>query len=191
MKKMLILILVALVPLGAGAQRSVKKFYRQFHRSEDVIKFKIPGFLTHLGAGIARDHLSKEEGSADALLALEMTKYIKNIRLLVVEDPAQMQNIDVSSFVKQLKSKDNFEELISVRDNEANVQILIRDKRNRIKNMMILVQEDSEFVMISMKTNLRYKDLENFIREIMKKEKIQVIPPKDPEKKIQQVIPRA
>ncbi len=188
MRTISILLLMAILPFGLQAQRSVKNFYNQFSRGEETVKFKLPGFLIHMGGGIARKHIDDENGR----LAMEMTKYIKNIRILVVEDEDQIERVDTRQFLQDAIQKDNFEELITVRDEETNMSILVKDRKGKkITNMLILVQESSELVMLSMKTNLKYKHLELFIREIMKREKIKIEPPKDAEDKIEMVIPRA
>ena len=190
MKKIgiLLLLLAILLPVGAEAQRSVKKFYRQFQRNDDVVKLNLPGFLLHLGGGIARNHV---DGDEDALLAMELTKYIKGMRLLVVEDPDQLAEMDVDGFVQRLRTKDKFQDLITVREKNTRVHLMMKDSRKKIKNLMILVFEEDEFVMVSLKTSLRYKDLRKFMKIIMERDKIKVTPPKDPQKAIEVVVPRA
>jgi len=71
MKNILLLLFIVLLPLGGHAQKSVRKFYRQIKKTEGNVKMSLPGFLIHMGAGIARNHVDDDP---DALLAMEMTK---------------------------------------------------------------------------------------------------------------------
>ena len=183
----MILLLTVLLPFGMSAQKSSKKFYHKYKKAANTVNFTIPGFALGLGASIARKHMEKEDR-----LALELTKSIKSIRFLVMEETNLVSYRDYTELVAGLKGKDKMEELITIRDEGTSVNILIREKRKHISNLMILVNEEDTFVMISLKTKLRYKDLNKFLKEIMKSNnKIKLDVPEEPEKTAKKVIPRA
>ena len=149
----------------------------------------LPGFVLGMGANFARKHMDKEDEKA--LMALEFTKSIKSIRLLVMEETNLVSQKDYTKLVDGLKKKDKLSDLITVREGNTSVNILARDKKKHISNLVILVNEEDEFVMISFKAKLRYKDLNKFLREVMKDDdKIKVVP-EQPEKAVEKVIPRA
>jgi DNA primase catalytic subunit len=189
MKRIITFCLLMILPFVMFSQKSVNKFYTKYKRADNTINFTLPGFVLGLGASIGRKQMDKEDQKA--LMALELTKSIKSIRFLVMEETNLVSQKDYNNLIEGLKKKDKISELITVREGSMRINIMIRDKRKHISNLIIIVSEEDEFVMISMKTRLRYKDLNKFLKEIMKNdEKIKVVPD-EPEKVVKKVIPRA
>ncbi len=183
----MILFLVIFLPFSMMGQRSTKKFYHKYKKSANTINFAIPGFVMGLGASIARKHVEKEDR-----LAFELTKSIKSARFMVMEETNLVSQKDYTELIAGLKKRDKMEDLISIRADGAKVNIMVREKRKHISNLLILVSEEDTFVMVSLKTRLRYKDLNKFLKEIMKSdEKIKVDVPEDPEEMAKKVVPRA
>jgi Domain of unknown function (DUF4252) len=189
MKNFILFCLLIILPFGVYSQKSINKFYHKYKRADNTVNFTLPGFVLGLGASIGRKHIDKEDKKA--LMALEFTKAIKSIRFLVMEETNLVSQKDYNNLIEDLKTKDKISELITVREGNTRVNIMVRDKRKHISNLLIIVSEEDEFVMISVKTKLKYKDLNKFLKEIMKSdEKIKVVPD-EPEKAVKKVIPRA
>lgn len=188
MKNIALLFIIALLPSLVFSQSSVRKFYKKVNKSGETVKMSLPGFLIHMGAGIARKHTDDDP---DAKLALEMTKYIKNIKIVVAQDQNAIDQDDYKKLVNRAKSKDKFEDLLMVKDGETNVNIMMRGNSKKIKNLLILVNDGDEFVMLSMKTNLKYKHLNQFLSEILKKEDKIKLKPKATKKAVTKTIKRA
>ena len=47
-----------------------------------------------------------------------------------------------------------------------------REKKDKLKNLLILVSSEDTFVMMSMKTKIKIKDLNSLINDLMKLEKV-------------------
>jgi len=190
MKNIFLLFIVALmIPCGGQAQKSVRKFYQNVKRGGDNVKVTLPGFLIHMGAGIGKNHLSDDD--PNAALGLEMTKYIKKIKIVVAQDQQTISKADYNRFVDIARRKDKFEDLLLVKDGETNVNIMMRGNERKIKNLLILVNDGDEFVMMSMKTNLKYKHLNKFLGEILKNnKKIKITTPKETKKSVKETIER-
>jgi hypothetical protein len=189
MKRYSILLLMFLV-CGAGfGQKSVRKFYKNVKRGDESVKLTLPGFLIHMGAGIARNHI---EDDPDAALALEMTKYIKNIKIVTTESEHAISQNEYMKFVDIARRRDKFEDIIMVKEaGGANVNIMMRGNSKKIKNLLILVKDDEEFVMLSMKTNLKYKHLNKFLEAIIMKDDKIKLEPKATKKAVTKTIDRA
>lgn len=186
MKNILLLLFICLLPLGGQAQKSVRKFYRQVKKTEGNVKLSLPGFLIHMGAGIARKHVDDDP---QAKLAMEMTKYIKNIKVVIAEDgPSSITSEKYKRFIDIARKKDRFKDLIMVKDGQTNVNIMIKGNEKKIKNILILVNDGSEFVMLSMKTSLKYKHLNQFLGEILKSEGKVSVMPKETKKVVKKAI---
>lgn len=189
MKNILILLgLAFFLPWQGTAQKSVRKFYKNVHKNEETVKMTLPGFLIHMGAGIARN---KVDDDPDAKLALELTKYIKNIKIVVAEDQQSISKQDYNKFIDIARKRDKFDDLLMVKDGETHVNIMMRGNERKIRNLLVLVNDGDEFVMLSMKTNLKYKHLNKFLELIIKRnEKVNVMP-KETKKTVKKAIDRA
>ena len=177
------------LPFLLFSQSSVNHFYHKYKRADNTVNMTLPGFVLKIGGKFARKHMDKDD--KEALMAMEFIKSIKSLRLLVMEETNLVSQKDYNNLVEGLKTKNKINELITVRDGSTRVNIMIRDKKKKISNIVILVSEENEFVMVSVKTKIKYKDLNKFLKEIMKSdEKIKVVPD-EPAKAVEKVIPRA
>ncbi len=177
MKNFLIAICLLAIPITSFSQnQAINKFYRQHKKGKAVKNFKVPGWLIHLGGNIAKKQMKEK----DAKMALNLVKYLKGTRLMFSDgqNPVPVQS------VKQLTDgvrKKGFDDWILVRDGETRVNIMAREKNGKIKNLMILVNEEDTFVMVSSKMRLKTKHLAAFLQEIIRKEFKD--PEPEPEKK--------
>ena len=189
MKKFTIIGLLFTLPFLLFSQSSINHFYHKYKRADNTTSMTLPGFVIKIGGKFARKHMDKEDKMA--MMALEFTKSIRSIRLLVMEETNLVSQKDYNKLVNDLKTKNKISELITVRDGDTRVNIMIRDKKKHISNIVIIVSEENEFVLVSIKAKIKYKHLNKFLIEIMKSdEKIKVVP-EEPAKTIEKVIPRA
>ncbi len=156
----------------------VNSFYQEYRQYENSFSLTLPGWLMRLGAGIAKKHVAEDDIAREAL---SLVKNIRKMKLLVVEDANPISNKSYLNMIQHL-DKHAFERLISVRSDGTHVDILVKEKKGKIRNLIVLVQEEDEFVFLSLKTKLKYEDLNKFIQAIMDNKDIPVK---------QQDIPRA
>ncbi len=188
MKKYLVIFFSLFLLTSGIAQKSVRKFYKNVKRSEESVKLTLPGFLIHMGAGIARNHV---EDDLNAKLGLELTKYIKSIKIVTSDAENAISQQKYSEFVDIARKKDKFEDIIMVKEGGgANVNIMMRGNDKKIKNLLILVKDEGEFVMLSMKTNMKYKHLNKFLEAILTKESKINLKPEETKKAVTKTIDR-
>jgi hypothetical protein len=133
------------------------------------MNFSFPGWLFDFGASIAKPFVENEEEK----VALDVIKKIEKVNLLIMENANVVPKADYEKFVRDLKKFDRFENLISVREQNNNVNIMIREENDRIKNVVIAVSEKENFVLISLKTDLRLEELNEIIKEATRKMEIE------------------
>lgn len=178
MKNLLLAILIFTIPVTTFCQnKSINKFYRQYKKGPEVRNFKVPGFLMNLGGKIGQKHVDGEIEK----LALQLVKYIKGTRIMVAEDGSPIPSKAVGKLAKDVKSH-GFDDWIQVRSEGTQVSIMAREKKGKIKNMMVLVNEEDTFVMLSMKMKLKPEHLANFIQEVLRQELKYEVTPKPEEK---------
>lgn len=139
-------------------------FYRQNKRLEGVRNFKIPGWLVYFGTGISYDIIKNEETKE----ILQLARKIGKMRIMIAEDTNPIPVAAVNNLVADSRSS-GFEDLVFVRDGETTVSIMGKIKKDKFKRLMILVNDDADFVFFEMKSRIRVKDITELINIATKK----------------------
>jgi len=154
MKKLILMMLLGffLIPEHSFGQldNSNKLFRKYKSKNSDLsLKLTLPGWLIKVGASIAviavDDPQEKE--------ALRLLKKVKRMRLLIMENGTQLDDQYVASIFSRMR-QNRYEDLIYARSQGVRINALIREDRGIIKNLFILIREDNEAVLVSMKTKL-------------------------------------
>ena len=160
MKNALALLLLLVFSITLNAQDlNIKKFYRHYKKYDNTTNFVVPGFLIRLGTGIARDMVKTDEEYE----MLHLLRSVRKLRILVSEDDNPVSKEDFNGLIKNVRNA-AFDDLISVRDEETNVQIMVKENGKKITGIFILVSDEGEFMMLHMKTRLKYKDINRIIK---------------------------
>ena len=161
MKTILFSLLIAIPFLLPAQTISINEFYRKYKNVDDKnVHITLPGWIVKLGVGIAKTQVDGE----DEKQALNMAKKIRKIRVLTFEESNPVKPRDIERLVNGVR-RERFEDLILVKEANTKVNIMMREKKEMIKNLLILVSEEDTFTMVSMKTKLRYDEIEEFINE--------------------------
>ncbi len=83
---------------------------------------------------------------------------------------------DLSNFVGGLKANSGYDDLIYVRNEDTDLNIMIREgSKGRLKELLVVGSDDGETIFLSAKTRLRMKDinevLDHYLKELGWKEK--------------------
>ena len=125
--------------------QSTSSILEKYEDMEEVSKMSLTGDLLRM---FAKEYEQRE-----------IIDKVDKINLLVFNEEVRIDPTDLKIIKANLK-KDNFEELINARDGKMNVQILVKDKGETIKNLFMLFTDgDSKQVIAEMKCNLTYDDL--------------------------------
>lgn len=163
MKNIVSILLILLVPALLGAQTMrVSKFYHTNKLKKNSFHVTIPGFLIRLGASIGQKHTQDEEGK----MAFKMIKRIKWARVLIIEDNQRVKANRVNKMVAQLEQKTELENLVAIRDGQSRFNIMIREKNDRIKNLLVVAHDEGDFIMLYLKTKLSMDKLNKFLKSL-------------------------
>jgi Domain of unknown function (DUF4252) len=134
---------------------AVWAFYHNTPRAETSFKATVPGIAVKLGALFIKEKETRR-----------LVNKVGKVRLFVMdEQPTEaVSHREVTTLVKRLK-RDGFEDFLSVKDDASNVHFMIREKRGKIRGLVMLVKDDKDFVMISAKCRLRLEDVVKLIKE--------------------------
>lgn len=167
MKNILLLLSLIILPgLAFSQNKALNKFYRQHKRGADIQNIKVPGWLVRFGGKIARKKVEKEEDK----MAIDLLQNFGPVRFMYSEDGSQIPEKNIQK-LREALLRDNFEDLIMIRDGEMNLQIMVEEQDNVIRNLFMLYNdnEEGEMVFISAKANMKLEDLGKLINKAMEK----------------------
>jgi hypothetical protein len=85
-------------------------------------------------------------------------------------NPAEYQRL-----VKAVR-RDRFEDLMSIKDEDDNIQIMIREKGETVTDVLVLINGDDHFTLLSLEGKLKFSDLNNLHIDIDGAEHFEKVP---------------
>ena len=138
-------------------------FYKDHKRKEGVRNFSLPGWLIYTGTGFAHDIVKDEEIQG----ILHLAKKVKKMQLMVDEGNGAIQETDIASFQQHLRKRD-FEDFIYVRSEDTTVSFMVHSKKDKLRDMVMLVHTDEDFVFLNMRTNIKVKHIAQLVEYLIK-----------------------
>ena len=151
--------IVAMLPFMALAQsKAVSAFIDKWSGHEDATYVVVKGSLFNLVASIAK-YDDGDEPDEDLQAFGRIADGINS--MTVVSLPYYETDISRDE-IKALRAslvKENYEEFVTVKEGKELVNVLAQGADDEIRNMLVLVEEKSEFTLISIDGKLSMKDL--------------------------------
>ncbi len=170
-----ILILFAIGLSSCSTPKTTAQFYHTHKHKEGVTNFKMPGWLIWIGGGIAQSAVQDPNAKA----GLRLARKVKKLRFMATEGDNPITAAEVSDFITNIRST-GYEDLLIVQDGSSTVHMLSREKKEKLKNLVILVNDEEEFVFMDMKSRLKYEDLTDLANSFLKKNKKEDEPTEQP-----------
>jgi len=149
------------------AQRApIRSFYQKYKGMENTENIQLSGWVLKLAATF-----SQEEEAGNLL------RHISRLRVLTMDDGNIVPRSEFNQLLKQVR-KDKFEDLMHIREDGEDVQILIREDKDRITDVLLLVHGKDSFTMLSLEGALRFKDLKDLKIDVEGGDQFQRLPEK-------------
>lgn len=177
--------LLVLLFTSCNSPQSVSSFYRQNKGKPGVRNMTIPGWLIYAGTGIAHDIVKGEEEK----MMLELARKVKKLQFMYAEEENPISPLAVQRFIQQSR-QDNFEDLIYVRDESTTVNVMVREKKDKLRHLVFLVNDGSDFVFLNIRSNIKMKDISKIVNYFMEKEGWKGDEEKNREKKKKEAVPQ-
>jgi hypothetical protein len=134
MKKLLPLIaILAFMITACSYDPGVSEAYNKYRFKQGVTTLSIPGWVIRLAANLGELNESERE----------ILESIDKVKLIAVEDDALNAGIDLhEEFYRKIKERNDYEELMVVRNEDENVTIFGRMDDDVIKELLVLVGGD-------------------------------------------------
>lgn len=150
--KSLVIILLAIVGFGPfvnGQNDGISKYFDQYLEDERFTAVYVSSKLFQMVSRLdlqAIDDIDDKE----AKIAMEVLSQLKGLRVLTTEVTPQ-------TFYKEALQRlkvDDYEVLLTVRDEDENVRIWVKDEGEVINELLLLVGGNDEFVLLSLIGNI-------------------------------------
>ncbi|MCB0542708.1 MAG: DUF4252 domain-containing protein [Saprospiraceae bacterium] len=100
-----------------------------------------------------------------------LMRRVNKVRVLVFEDGNNpVTERDMERFERKAKRR-HLEDILFVRDGKTRVRVLARERGNAIRKIVVLVHTPEEFVMVSVRGKLRWKDINRAFEKYGRKHK--------------------
>ena len=87
----------------------------------------------------------------------ELKEFVKDVKhVKVFRVPHRQRGLSLAEFnhLKEEVRREAFEELMAVRSDDGNVDILIREKNDLISDLLLLIHDQDDFVVLSLRGNM-------------------------------------
>lgn len=167
MKNTLLAFLMLGLPLiGMSQTPVIKSFYEKYKNMDQVQDVQLQGWLLKLASTFT------DEEEAGKLL-----QKITQLRVLIMDEGNLVSKQEYNSLLKEVKKSD-FEELIQIKEEGQQIEFLIREKGGTITDVLVVVNGQDDFVMLSLEGKLKFSDLNDLNIEVEGAEHFQKLPEK-------------
>ncbi|MDD3720904.1 MAG: DUF4252 domain-containing protein [Lutibacter sp.] len=147
MKNSLLILVTALVLASCASKSSFNSFYEE-NKEECEFSISSPAFIANL-------FIPKEDvGEYKALF-----KKVKHYKVMIFSDASTSLDRKFERFIKQK----NYETIFSIKQNGDKVQLYLLQHKNAIREIVLKVKSDNDFVVLGLKTNISESDFNKII----------------------------
>ena len=159
--------LLTLGPLFAFAQpKPIAQFYEKYKQRENVTDVKLQGWLLEIATNFADDEQAQK-----------LLDKITYLRVLVMEEGNLVSPGEYKSLLKDIRQS-SFEELLKIREGQQDIGFYIREKGDTITDVLLLVNGQDEFVLLSLEGLFKFSDLNDLNIDIDGAEHFEKLPEK-------------
>jgi hypothetical protein len=148
MKKLILFLSLTFIwGLSNGQTRSIREFQEKYRDYGTYFSLRIDGGLLK---GLSNIETNSEEAG-------EFVKIMHEIEAIDIHsigrEEAGFDDDELKKFKKQIK-KDNYEELMMVRDTDGDVDFMIKESRGRVSDLLLIVDGKDEFLVLNINGNI-------------------------------------
>lgn len=141
-----------LTTMGMSQSQAVMDFHNKFKDNGKYLSLKIEGGLLKMLSNI-------ETNDKDTREMLDAMNKIDAINVHCVErKDSGFDESEIKDFKRDIY-KENFDELMIVRDGDSDIDFLIKEKKGKISDLLFLVDEPDEFVIVSISGDIDLKTI--------------------------------
>ncbi len=134
-----------------------QRLFWKYKEYDGAIAFAVPSFLPKIASIFVK---GKEER--------RLIRRTGKIRVMFFENENPISQQEIAK-ISGSNRKNGLADLLTVRDGKTNVKILVKENGRRIRKLVVLVQDEGEFVLVSVKGRFKYSDINRIIKKSQEK----------------------
>ena len=128
-----------------------------------TMDLSIPAWLMRTGVNLAK--LADDDKDLEDIHIEAALDKIKGMRVVIFDEERKVPQASVNRLISDLK-KDDFEELMVVREGKNRINIFVKDTKDVIRNLfMVIVSEDGETILLDLKGRFTIEDINKIVRQ--------------------------
>ena len=149
MKNSFLILVAAVLLTSCASKSSFNSFYAE-HKDECEFSISTPAFFANLF--IPKDDVEEYK---------DLFKKVKHYKVMIFENEKASLDKQFDRFIK----RKNYASIFKVKSNGDQVQLYFLENKNTIKEIVLKIKSDEDFVVLGLKTNISEKDFNNFIEK--------------------------
>lgn len=149
MKNSFLILVAAVLLTSCASKSSFNSFYTE-HKDECEFSISTPAFFANLF--IPKDDVEEYK---------DLFKKVKHYKVMIFENEKASLDKQFDRFIK----RKNYASIFKVKSNGDQVQLYFLENKNTIKEIVLKIKSDEDFVVLGLKTNISEKDFNNFIEK--------------------------
>lgn len=173
MKNLLFFTSLLLLLGSCSVPNAGSNFYQAHKRKQGVRNFALPGWLIYTGTGFAHNIVKEEE----VRVLMQLAKKVKKMQFMLDEGNGVISPEELLAFQQRLRDR-QFDDLLYVRSEDTTVSFMVRSRKDKLRDLIVLIHADEDFVFLNMRTNIKVKNIAQLIDAILQLDKQEEEEPK-------------
>lgn len=149
-----IIFCTALLLAGYAIQAQDYGLYWKYKDYDGAIAVSLPDFVIEMGSWFIKE----DDGR-------KVIHKVNKARALVFADNQNpITDRDMRRFARKAKRR-HLEDLVMVREGKTHVRVMVKERGKAIRKLVVLVNTEEEFALVTIKGNLRWNDLNKVIEK--------------------------
>ena len=152
-KLVYILVIAVLFSSCAGAKgiEGYHSFYKKYKKEKDVVSFGLPTGLMVLFVN------NKEDKELKAFL-----KNVDDFRFFIAEDSSKV----LIPILKEHLPENLYKDFMIIKNGNETVTFKVRENKDAITEIIMFVEEEDSFVVMSIEGEFTYDDMKEFVKSV-------------------------
>lgn len=158
MKQFLFCLILTLLGINANAQD--RGLYWKYKDYDGAIALSVPRWVIHAGSWFVEEKTDRK-----------LIRKVRKMRVLVFEDQlSPVTKGDVEKFSRKARKR-HLESMMSIREQQTRVEVWAKERRNKLRKVVILVREPETFALVSFRTKMHMDEIGQLLKDMTKEYK--------------------
>jgi hypothetical protein len=159
MKKIIIFYVLVIIAINLWSQSPADKIFDKYSGAEGFTTVYITKYMFDLFKDLENEDVNDEMQEAISRL--------NSIKILTTDDdPETKTNINLYDEVMKNLPQAEYKEMMVIKEKDENVRFLVREKDNKVTELLLLVGSPDESVMISIQGDIDMKNISKITKSL-------------------------